>query len=362
MLHQWTRYFLWRPFELGCRRYPLVPLRSTVTEPVAGVMRIRIDNVLTRLLSRFAGGYDYAVCYLVGGSLLVDTGFPWARRSLRKVLLRVGADRSLRSVVNTHYHEDHVGNNDLLAEISNAKILAHPVSLSEIRFPSELPWYRHFLFGPSPAVEVEPIGISVDAGSLRFDVLDTPGHCPGHICLFERQRRWLFSGDLYVAGDLDSQLADADGPAWIRSLDRVISLKPKCLFDAHGTVLTDEADVQELLTQKRDFLCELRQRIVRCADRAQSVREITRRVFDRRSLVNHVSFSNGWLSLITASDFSRAHLVKSFLPGCRKTSDASRSGPVAPSRLGQSSTRFPRDLATRNRERQTPARARGPSS
>jgi glyoxylase-like metal-dependent hydrolase (beta-lactamase superfamily II) len=313
MLLRWLRYWLWRPFGLGCRRFPLWPFRADITEPVAGVTCLRIENPLTRFLSRFAGGYDYAVCYLIDGTLLIDTGFPWARRCLQKTLKTLGADRTISIVVNTHYHEDHTGNNDLLAELTDARIYAHRLAVPEIRFPSELPWYRDFLFGPPQTVEVEPIPPAIETEHFRLQVYETPGHCPGHICLFEPERRWLFSGDLYVAAHLDSQLRDADGPAWIASLEQMIALKPAYLFDAHGTILTDEAAVNELLFRKRDFLIEIRRRVLSAATQAQSLQQIVRHVFDRRTLVDHVSFSEGWLSLITGSDFSRGHLVRSFL-------------------------------------------------
>lgn len=313
MIARWFRHLIWRPYGAFCRRFPLVPFRAEVTEPVEGVVCIRIGNVVTRWLSRFAGGYDYAVCYLVDGRLLVDTGFPWARKCLRKTLLALGADRTISTVVNTHYHEDHTGNNDLLKELTGARIFAHPIAVPEIRFPPEVAWYRDFLFGPGRTVDVEPVPPQLETERFRFEIHETPGHCPGHICLFEPKRRWLFSGDLYVAADLDSQLRDADGPAWIDSLDRTIALKPACLFDAHGTVLTDEASARSLLERKREFLVEIRRRIFAAAGRAQSIREITRKVFDRRDLIDRLSFSDGWLSLITGSDFSRGNLVKSFL-------------------------------------------------
>src|SRR5262249_5214741 len=149
----------------------------------------------------------------------------------------------------------------------------------------------------------------------RFE-LEVPlrrGHSPGHICLFEPRRRWLFSGDLYIAADLDSQLTDANGTEWIESLNKAIALAPACLFDAHGVMLTNENEVTELLVRKRDFLCELQRRILAAARQAGSIREITRRVFKRQDLVDRFSFSDGWLSLLTGSDFSRGNLVKSFL-------------------------------------------------
>ena len=129
------RFFLWQPFALMCRRFPLWPFRATITQPVEHVTCIRIDNLLTRLLSRFSGGYDYAVCYLIDSSLVVDTGFPWARRRLRKTLIELGVDRTITMVVNTHYHEDHIGNNDLIVELCKAQVLAHSEAVPEIRFP-----------------------------------------------------------------------------------------------------------------------------------------------------------------------------------------------------------------------------------
>lgn len=313
MFNRWLRYLIWQPFALSCRRFPLWPFRVTITQPVEFVTCIKIDNLLTRMLSRFSGGYDYAVCYLIDRSLVIDTGFPWARRRLKKTLLELGADCTITTVVNTHYHEDHTGNNDLLSEICRARMLAHPDAVPEICFPGTLPWYRSFLFGPSRIVEVAAIEATVGTEHLEFQVIDTPGHCPGHICLFEPTRKMLFSGDLYVAAELDSQLADADGPQWISSLETVLKLKAEYLFDAHGSIFCGADQVERHLRRKLDFLKAIRARVHQHATHGQSILQITRKVFDRRDLVDWLSAGDGWLSLITGADFSRGNIVKSFL-------------------------------------------------
>lgn len=313
MFGRWMRRLLWQPFALMCRRLPLWPFRARVWQPVDSVLCIRIDNLLTRLLSRFSGGYDYAVCYLIDDSLLVDTGFPWARRQLRKTLIRLGADRMLTTVVNTHYHEDHTGNNDLLVELCGARVLAHAEAIHEIHFPPYLPWYRSFLFGPAQVAKVEPLGPVVATEHCQFQVIETPGHCPGHICLYEPNRKWLFSGDLYVAAELDSQLGDANGPSWIASLETVLQLEIEWMFDAHGSIFSGAAEVRRQLQRKLDFLQAIRDRVHQGAAQSQSLQQLTRKVFDRQDLVDWLSQGDGWLSLITASDFSRSNLVKSFL-------------------------------------------------
>jgi len=313
MISKWIRFLLWQPFALMCRRFPLWPFTATISHPVPYVTCIRIDNLLTRMLSRFAGGYDYAVCYLVDGSLLVDTGFPWARRRLKAALCELGADRTITTVVNTHYHEDHTGNNDLIADLCGARILAHSAALPEIRFPRSLPWYRSFLFGPSKVAEVAAIDSLITTEHLEFKVIDTPGHCPGHICLFEPNKKWLLSGDLYVAAELDSQLGDVDGPSWIASLEQALQLQPAWLFDAHGSIFSNSELVEQQLRRKLDFMTTIRDRVQLFATHGQTLQELTRKVFDRRDLVEYLSLGEGWLSMITGSDFSRGNIVKSFL-------------------------------------------------
>jgi len=278
MIAKWIRFLLWRPFAIFCRRFPLWSFHAEVTEPVASVKCIRIDNTITRMLSRFSGGYDYAVLFLVDRTLLIDTGFPWARRRLKKLLAELGVVESIDTVVNTHYHEDHTGNNDLIAEVCSARILAHSTAIPEIRFPDQLRWYRSFLFGPSQISNVEPIGNVVETPNFRFEPIDTPGHCPGHICLWEPNQRWLFSGDLYVAADLDAQLGDANGPDWIDSLQRIIALRPVAMFDAHGSVFLGEANVQKHLERKLAFLIAIRERVHRyAAEHSQSIQNSPRK-------------------------------------------------------------------------------------
>ena len=67
------RRLLWQPFSWLCRRRPLWPLGTSID-----VRRLPIGNAATRLLGRLGGGFPDALCYLVDGSLLVDSGFAWS--------------------------------------------------------------------------------------------------------------------------------------------------------------------------------------------------------------------------------------------------------------------------------------------
>ncbi len=319
MIARWARHVLWRPFELTCRRSPFVPLTSTVGTPCEGVRIISSGNWVTRAITRLGGGYDYSVCYVVDDELLIDSGYAWAARTLERTLDELGLAGRIRTVVNTHAHEDHTGNNDVLVARHGATVYAHPAAIPQIRHPTSLPWYRHFMFGPPSAVSVRPVPRRIETQHRALDVLDMPGHSPGHVCLFEAERRWLFSGDLFVSASLDSQLKEVDGLAWIRSLETAIELAPAALFDGHGCVVLGEAPIRELLCQKHAFLCGFRDRVLAAATSARSIADVTRDVFSDESFVNKASLGEGWLSLLTASDFSRSHVVGSFLHGSQAT-------------------------------------------
>lgn len=169
------------------------------------------------------------------------------------------------------------------------------------------------MFGTSEPSKAEAIPNKIQCGNFNFEIIDTPGHSADHICLFEKNKKWLFSGDLYVSPDLDSQLKDVDGPDWINSIERIIALKPKWLFDGHGIVIEGELEVEKHLSNKLGFLIRLREKIYDEAKSPLSIKEITKRVFNDNNLTNTLSFNDGWLSLLTSSDFSRSNLVSSFI-------------------------------------------------
>ena len=313
MLSRWIRFIFWSPFETACRKTPIIPLKFSIETVTPSVELIRIDNILTRAISKLGGSYDYSVSYLIDKTLLIDTGFPWARKSMKKHFMLSGLCSTIKYTVNTHSHEDHIGNNDLIKEITSSKIYIHKSGINTAKFPRHLPWYRNFMFGPPPSSNAEPIPDKINFNGFEFLVLHLPGHSPDHICLFEPNKKWLFSGDLYISADLDSQLREVDGPAWILSLERAIALKPLWMFDSHGIVFSGEQEVFQALNNKLQFLNNLRNKVFEVGQTATSVNEIVAKVFSKKNVVNQLSFSDGWLSLLTSSDFSRTHLVQSFL-------------------------------------------------
>ena len=125
-------------------------------------------------------------------------------------------------------------------------------------------------------------------------------HSEDHIALWEPDRRWLFSGDLYLAPRLKYLRADENIYAMLDSLRRVLALEPLVLFCQHrGRV--DNATA--MLRQKLDFLVEL----------GEKIHELRRKGLDERGIVRALPGSDLAWRLWTGGDFSKLNFVRAFL-------------------------------------------------
>src|SRR3989442_802355 len=125
-------------------------------------------------------------------------------------------------------------------------------------------------------------------------------HATDHVALFEAERGWLFSGDLYLAPRLRYLRADEDVYAMMDSLRRVLALEPQVLFCQHrGRVEQGAARLRD----KLDFLVQLAGRIHDLHGRGWSDGAIARALPGRDLLWR------GW----TGGDFSKRNFVRAVL-------------------------------------------------
>jgi len=151
----------------------------------------------------------------------------------------------LTLVVNTPWHSDHVGGNGLF-QAAGAGIAGSAVDATTLARRDPGCCNAEYLDQP-----VDPYTIDVplyDEQSLRlgdadWQVLHTPGHTPGHLCLWQPDERLLIVGDVlsdYDVGWVNLGLdgADAAATAW-QSLRRLADLEPRVLLPSHGPIPAD---------------------------------------------------------------------------------------------------------------------------
>ena len=266
-------------------------LKTTGYDPVT-----RID--LARTLA--GRGRYWTMAYLVDG-LLIDSGCAHSAPELLAYL----RDRPVSYLVNTHTHEDHIGANGPLQSANpELQILAHPLALKVLENPRQqrLQPYRRLMWGwPEPSKgEQLADGEMIRTSNFSFQVLYTPGHSPDHICLYEPERGWLFSGDLFVGGSDRALSADADIWGVIASLKKIASLPVSKLYPGCARVREHPME-------------EIRQKIVYLEELGEQVLESRRKGWRINAIVRAFCGGPMFIGIFTLGHFSRVNLIRSYL-------------------------------------------------
>jgi glyoxylase-like metal-dependent hydrolase (beta-lactamase superfamily II) len=128
-------------------------------------------------------------------AIAIDTAIP----SLEVVRDELAARGwTLRLIVSTHGHWDHMGDNAALSAQTGASIAVHPLDAHRLTHPK--PLFAPFPIPPCvPAVDLAEGGV-IRFGSIRLEVLHTPGHTEGSVCLLAATDGLLITGDTMFAG------------------------------------------------------------------------------------------------------------------------------------------------------------------
>ena len=223
---------------------------------VEGVHRIGPDRN-----GYFQGGYSQAYLFDDGNSLvLVDTGYEADAHQIIKYLWAIGrSPNELTDIAITHAHRSHLGGLATLMRLApDARLHSHeweadiigggrvsqPIALKPL-FPLKLYPLRILQLLGQPKHQPWPVGHFLHEGDMvgPLETLYTPGHTPGCVCFYWRERGIVAVGDAILTWpklgggwpgfNLDEQ-------RYQRSLRRLVALRPQIVLPGHGPEIADD--------------------------------------------------------------------------------------------------------------------------
>ena len=220
-----------------------------------------------------------------GRAAFIDTGTNHAVPRLLAALaaLDIGPD-AVEKVIPTHVHLDHAGGAGLLmSKLPNARLLVHPRGAPHMIDPSKL-WagatavygevemarsYGTLLPVAAERVDTSRDGLTIELAGRPLLLVDTPGHARHHHCIWDATSRGWFTGDTFglsyrefdtAAGPWivpTSTPVQFDPPALQRSIERLLSFKPECMYLTHFSRVGVGGDVPRLGRLLLSLLAEL---------------------------------------------------------------------------------------------------------
>ncbi|MCX4868104.1 MBL fold metallo-hydrolase [Streptomyces sp. NBC_00257] len=147
--------------------------------------------------------------------------------------------RTLRAIVCTHAHNDHIDAAPALAGATGAPVLLHP---------DDLPLWKQTHPDRLPDGELAD-GQELEIAGTTLQVLHTPGHAPGAVCLYAPGLSTVFTGDtLFQGGPGATGRSFSHFPTIVESIrDRLLTLPPETTVrTGHGDSTTIGAEAPQL--------------------------------------------------------------------------------------------------------------------
>jgi len=249
-----------------------------MTEIIPGIYQLKIPIPNNPL--------EYTNIYLVKGEdgyLLIDAGWnsEEALQSMKSQITEIGIGfEDISQIIITHTHADHYGLAGKLKQLCQAKICLHYLeeNLIASRYINLDEFFRQteqrFQSNGAPADELSisrmvPTGRrefanpslpditlhgdeTISTGVFNLQVVWTPGHSPGHICLYEPTQKILFAGDHIlpvITPNVGLRPQAEDNPLgdFLNSLNTVKQLDVNLVLPAHEQIFTNlQARVDEI--------------------------------------------------------------------------------------------------------------------
>jgi len=210
--------------------------------------------------------------------ILIDTAYVSDFKETERLITGLGTDLStVRLIINTHCHCDHIGGNKIIQERSGCDVWLHKIGKHFIDTRDNwATWWKYYdqeadFFTCSKALED---GDTIPVGLHEFRVIHTPGHAADAIALYSRKEKILISSDTLWENDLPVMTMRVEGSralfSMYDSLERLESLDVRVVFPGHGkpftrvneAILTAKGKIKKYMNNKEALGMDLLKKII----------------------------------------------------------------------------------------------------
>lgn len=217
---------------------------------------------------------------------MIDTGPP----NQKKAILNYLKNKDIEKVVLTHHHEDHSGNSYNISHEKNIPVFSHEKGVKFLENGFSLKAYQLIFFGKSKKFVSRPFDKIIETGNgLRLEPVYTPGHSEDHVCFFEPQKKWLFTGDMFLSVKPRLFRADENLEKQILSLKKILEYDFKVIFCAHKGVIEDG---YSRLKKKLEYFETISSQAYELSKKGRQPKEIAEKFFGGKGLEEYISLNH----------------------------------------------------------------------
>lgn len=240
------------------------------------------DLEIARLTVNFGVQHMHVNVFYIDG-LLIDTGPMKKKAEMKNMLKRWDIDQ----VVITHHHEDHTGLAKYIQTEYNPPIYMHEKGVELCEGKQTIPFYRKTFWGVNEPFEAQTIPQQFQTDNYTWDVIHTPGHAEDHVILYNREKKWVFGGDLYVSSRPKSMFAFESFAPTVQSLKKILELDFDRYFCSHIGMLENG---RQLIEEKLDYLLHLEAEIIKLYEAGFTARDIRKALLPKRHKMHYLTF------------------------------------------------------------------------
>ena len=198
----------------------------------------------------------------------------------------------------THHHEDHSGNAHYISRKYNITPKAPKLAQDKLKAGYKTPLLQRLVWGSLVPVVTNALSeVEYLADGTRIIPVHTPGHAKDLTCFFVPDKKYFFSGDLYIAPKLKLLRSDENLEQLLQSINKVLKLDFDTIFCPHGGVIKNG---KAALRLKKENILKLAENAQNLNEKGECLEDIVQMLLGKEDMT----------ARLTRGNFCKANLIK----------------------------------------------------